>query len=123
MKVAQANSLNERFQDVCILSRQMKIFQDWKKTNPMKRSITNLGETFASFDQVSFDPSQLAFEVRNAFSLEGVDCVVGGSLVVMAYTLPQMTKDVDFNIDLRSSDPHDQRKSLREERLGVRALS
>ena len=32
--------------------------------------------------------------------------VVGGSLAVMVYTLPQMTKDVDFNIDVSLNDPN-----------------
>lgn len=104
--VAQAMSLNERFADVCILTEQMKKLEEWSINLHKKQLLGKRNPAAGSISkQIPFDASQLAFEITSAFKAVDVDCVVGGSLVVMAYTLPQMTKDVDFNINLRSCEP------------------
>lgn len=105
VKAAQSLSLNQRFIEMCILSHAFKGLLEWKWKVTRHAQQRSLSKDRITSDVVPFNPMEITMEVFTAFKAIGIDCVVGGSLVVMAYTLPRMTKDVDFHINLRSADP------------------
>ena len=106
---AKKLSITERICDVWSLNREIpKLAQFWAKDVQIpigkwtfeRQQLTSIPSTTLRGDH--FDPCLIVEEVTTAFKLHSVDCVVGGSLAVMIYTLPRVTKDVDFNIDLQS---------------------
>lgn len=98
LKYALNSPLDQKVRDTIALSTAMHRLEIWKTS--FRRSSN--GKTS---DGTVFNPSDLAVEVSNGFSNAGYDCVVGGSMVITMFTLPMMTKDVDFNVNMSISDP------------------
>ena len=99
---AQLLTLSERVSDVWSLNTTIpKLASLWARCvvdRPLTRKHLLLSVPCTS------DPCAIVEEVTSGFKRHSVQCVVGGSLAVMIYSLPRVTKDVDFNIDIPSGD-------------------
>ncbi len=105
---AQLLTLSERVSDVWSLNTTIpKLASLWARCvvdRPLTRKHLLLSVPCTTPRGDHFDPCAIVEEVTSGFKRHSVQCVVGGSLAVMIYSMPRVTKDVDFNIDIPSGD-------------------